>query len=87
MGDGGIGAKTSFCLQFTSGVYVQGYDPTIEDSFKKQVVVDETCYMCLILDTCGQQEHYVLRAQYYKECTSLDTVLFMRIALNMWNFT
>lgn len=37
--------------------FVEEYDPTIEDSYRKQVVIDgETCLLD-ILDTAGQEEY------------------------------
>ena len=37
-GAGGVG-KSSICVQFVGGHFVEDYDPTIEDSYRKQVVV------------------------------------------------
>lgn len=37
-GAGGVG-KSSICVQFISGHFVNDYDPTIEDSYRKQLVV------------------------------------------------
>uniref|UniRef100_A0A8C9FT46 Uncharacterized protein n=1 Tax=Pavo cristatus TaxID=9049 RepID=A0A8C9FT46_PAVCR len=40
-------------VQFVQGIFVEKYDPTIEDSYRKQVEVD--CQQCMleILDTAG----------------------------------
>lgn len=43
-----------------------GCDPTIEDSYRKQVVIDgETCLLD-ILDTAGQEEYSAMRDQYMR---------------------
>ena len=46
--------------------FVEEYDPTIEDSYRKQVVIDgETCLLD-ILDTAGQEEYSAMRDQYMR---------------------
>lgn len=35
----------------------QTYDPTIEDSYRKQVVIDEQPCVLEVLDTAGQGKH------------------------------
>lgn len=38
LGSGGVG-KSSICTQFVMNQFIDQYDPTIEDSYRKQVVV------------------------------------------------
>ena len=41
LGSGGVG-KSALTVQFVQGIFVEKYDPTIEDSYRKQVEVDGT---------------------------------------------
>lgn len=53
---GGVG-KSALTIQLIQNHFVDEYDPTIEDSYRKQVVIDgETCLLD-ILDTAGQEEY------------------------------
>jgi len=65
LGDGGVG-KTSITIQLCSNHFVEMYDPTIEDSYRKQMVVDEQACMLEILDTAGQEELTALRDQWIR---------------------
>lgn len=47
--------------QFILNHFVDGYDPTIEDSYRKQVVIDQQSCMLEVLDTAGQKEYMALR--------------------------
>lgn len=55
--------------------FVDEYDPTIEDSYRKQVVIDgETCLLD-ILDTAGQEEYrYVIWGKNENADISLSVV-------------
>ncbi|KAI8494238.1 PREDICTED: GTPase HRas-like isoform X2 [Branchiostoma belcheri] len=65
VGDGGVG-KSALTIQLIQNHFVQEYDPTIEDSYRKQVVIDgETCLLD-ILDTAGQEEYSAMRDQYMR---------------------
>uniref|UniRef100_A0A4W5JRB9 RAS related 2 n=1 Tax=Hucho hucho TaxID=62062 RepID=A0A4W5JRB9_9TELE len=53
----------SFSLQ---SYFVTDYDPTIEDSYTKQCVIDERAARLDILDTAGQEEFGAMREQYMR---------------------
>lgn len=46
--------------------FVDEYDPTIEDSYRKQVVIDDRVTILDILDTAGQEEYSAMREQYMR---------------------
>ncbi|WVQ79048.1 hypothetical protein IAT38_001141 [Cryptococcus sp. DSM 104549] len=64
-GGGGVG-KSAITIRFvTSQFYDQGYNPTIEDSYRKQFVVDDEAVTLEILDTAGQEEYAAMADQWY----------------------
>ena len=65
VGAGGVG-KSALTIQLIQNQFMEEYDPTIEDSYRKQVVVDkEACYLD-ILDTAGQEEYSAMKDQYMR---------------------
>lgn len=65
VGGGGVG-KSALTIQFIQNHFIYEYDPTIEDSYRKQVTIDgETCLLD-ILDTAGQEEYSAMRDQYMR---------------------
>eukprot|EP00040_Diaphanoeca_grandis_P003176 m.24046 g.24046 ORF g.24046 m.24046 type:complete len:205 (+) comp14463_c0_seq1:375-989(+) len=56
LGGGGVG-KSALTIQFIQSHFVDEYDPTIEDSYRKQCVVDDEDALLDILDTAGQEEY------------------------------
>ncbi|KAN0100821.1 P-loop containing nucleoside triphosphate hydrolase protein [Tylopilus felleus] len=57
LGDGGVG-KTALA--------VQTYDPTIEDAYRKQLIVDNKMCFVEVIDTAGQEEYATLRDQWVR---------------------
>ncbi|XP_051819481.1 GTPase NRas-like [Antechinus flavipes] len=55
--------KTALIMQFTENHFVTEYDPTIQDFYRKQTVVDEEPCQLDIVDTTGTQVFYSLRDQ------------------------
>jgi len=65
VGEGGVG-KSCLTIQFISEKFVEEYDPTMEDSYRKQVTVDgEECILD-IFDTAGQEDFSAVRDQYMR---------------------
>ena len=54
-------------LQLCLNHFVETYDPTIEDSYRKQVVIDQQSCMLEVLDTAGQEEYTALRDQWIRD--------------------
>ncbi|XP_018496058.1 ras-related protein Rap-1b [Galendromus occidentalis] len=65
LGSGGVG-KSALTVQFVQGVFVEKYDPTIEDSYRKQVEVDGQQCMLEILDTAGTEQFTAMRDLYMR---------------------
>ena len=63
MGGGGVG-KSALTTMYICNNFVKEYDPTIEDSYRKQIVVDGAVALLDILDTAGQDEYSAMRDQY-----------------------
>ncbi|KAK0208492.1 ras protein [Desarmillaria ectypa] len=75
LGDGGVG-KTALAVQFTLNCFVEvclmatgpdTYDPTIEDAYRKQLIVDNRMCFVEVIDTAGQEEYATLRDQWVRE--------------------
>ncbi|KAJ9051991.1 hypothetical protein DSO57_1038624 [Entomophthora muscae] len=65
VGSGGVG-KSALTLQYMYSDFVEEYDPTKADSYRKKVVVNgEECQID-ILDTAGQEEYAAIRDNYYR---------------------
>lgn len=65
MGAGGVG-KSCLTVQFVQGVYIDSYDPTIEDSYRKQIEVDGRACDLELLDTAGVAQFTAMRELYIK---------------------
>ncbi|CAG7849233.1 24 kDa Ras-like protein Flags: Precursor [Serendipita indica DSM 11827] len=61
----GVG-KSALTIQFIQSHFVDEYDPTIEDSYRKQCVIDDEVALLDVLDTAGQEEYGAMREQYMR---------------------
>lgn len=66
VGDGGVG-KSALTIQFFQKLFVQDYDPTIEDSYIQYTEIDGQWCILDVLDTAGQEEFSAMREQYMRK--------------------
>ncbi|CAI2181260.1 18240_t:CDS:2 [Funneliformis geosporum] len=65
VGSGGVG-KSALTLQYMYGDFVEEYDPTKADSYRKKISLDGQECQIDILDTAGQEEYAAIRDNYYR---------------------
>lgn len=65
MGPGGVG-KSCIVLRLIMDDFVEDYDPTIEDNYRKQICVDHKPLVLDIMDTAGQEEFNMLEDQWIR---------------------
>lgn len=65
LGSGGVG-KSALTVQFVSGCFMEKYDPTIEDFYRKEIEVDRSPCVLEILDTAGTEQFASMRDLYIK---------------------
>ena len=66
LGGGGVG-KSALTIRLVTDNFLEEYDPTIEDSYRKQVVIDQKTALLDILDTAGQEEYSSMQDQWMRE--------------------
>ncbi|KAJ5754564.1 ras small monomeric GTPase [Penicillium manginii] len=72
LGAGGVGKSClteahALTAQFVQNVWIESYDPTIEDSYRKQIEVDGRQCILEILDTAGTEQFTAMRELYMKQ--------------------
>ena len=65
LGTGAVG-KSAITIQYVSHFFSYFYNPTIEDSFRSTIEIDNEVYPISILDTAGQEEYSSLRDSYIR---------------------
>ena len=66
LGGGGVG-KSALVIRLVTDNFMEEYDPTIEDSYRKQVTIDGKSAYLDILDTAGQEEYTSMQDQWMRE--------------------
>eukprot|EP01084_Bolivina_argentea_P204747 349709_1 len=54
-GDGGVG-KSALTIRFVTDNFLDEYDPTIEDSYRKKICIGDKAFELDVLDTAGREE-------------------------------
>jgi len=65
VGNGGVG-KSALTLQFMYDEFVEDYEPTKADSYRKKVIFDGQEAQIDILDTAGQEDYAAIRDNYFR---------------------
>ncbi|TFY83565.1 hypothetical protein EWM64_g434 [Hericium alpestre] len=65
LGAGGVG-KSALTVRFIRDVFVENYDPTIEEEYHRIVELDGESYSLEILDTAGAEQFKALNESYIK---------------------
>lgn len=65
VGSGGVG-KSALTLQFMYEEFVEDYEPTKADSYKKRLTLDGNEVQVDILDTAGQEDYAAIRDNYFR---------------------
>lgn len=83
LGAGGVG-KSALTVRFVQNTFADSYDPTIEETYRKPIKVDDGFCMLEVVDTAGaeqftaQSEIYIQRASAYVVVFSLTEERSMR---------
>ncbi|GJN94470.1 hypothetical protein Rhopal_007550-T1 [Rhodotorula paludigena] len=65
MGGGGVG-KSALTVRFVHSMFVEKYDPTIEDSYRRNLTVDGITVALEVLDTAGTEQFMSLSTLYMR---------------------
>ena len=60
LGDCGVG-KSALTIFFIQNKFTENYDPTIEDTYRKVITVDDKPCVLNIVDTAGQEDYGILK--------------------------
>lgn len=74
MGAGGVG-KSALTVQYVQGFFLSFYDPTIEDCYRCQRVIDNEVVLMQVLDTAGQDDFSTMRDNWMR-CSDCFLLVF-----------
>jgi len=65
LGAGGVG-KSALTVRFTQDIFLENYDPTIEEEYRRPIEVDGITFQLEVLDTAGAEQFTALNEVYIK---------------------
>lgn len=65
LGSGGVG-KSALTLRYVTGEFVERYDPTVEDFYRKEIQLNGVPCVIEILDTAGAEQFASMRDLYIR---------------------
>ena len=80
LGTGGVG-KSALTFQFMYDEFLENYEPTKADCFRKKVILEGDEVQIDILDTAGQEEYEGIRDHYIKSGEGFLCVLVLQMNL------
>ncbi|MES1908499.1 MAG: hypothetical protein MHM6MM_001422 [Cercozoa sp. M6MM] len=83
LGDGGVG-KSALVIRWAIDKFLEDYEPTIEDTYQRDVKVDDEFVHLEILDTAGQEEYSSLESTWYQQGDAF-MLLFAITSLNAFD--
>jgi GTPase KRas len=67
LGAGNVG-KSALTIRLVTDNFLEDYDPTIEDLYKRSLTVDDNLYPIEVLDTAGQEEFLPMQDEWIRSC-------------------
>ena len=66
--------KSALTIRFIHGHFIDLHDPTIEDTYRTEKLIDDEVVSLEILDTAGQEEYQAARPLYFRAADALLVV-------------
>ncbi|KAJ3435375.1 ras-like protein [Anaeramoeba flamelloides] len=65
LGDAGTG-KSAITVMFLQGKFIHKYDPTLEETYRKTIEIENKSCLLDILDTAGQESYHTMESRYVR---------------------
>ncbi|KAG8929726.1 Ras- protein rsr1 [Tulasnella sp. 419] len=82
LGAGGVG-KSALTLRFIRNTFADGYDPTIEETYRKHMTVDGELCSIEVLDTAGAEQFTAVNEYYIRGSNGFILVFSLTQEISM----